>query len=360
MSWEEARAQFPVLDHFAYLNAGSVGPLARATAAAIEAQLAQDVDGGRGSKTRFEEVVGMRAQLREAIGPLVGVTPEHVALTSSTSEACRIVLAGLALGPDDEIVTTDSEHFGLLGPLGASKARVRVARVRERPAAEALEAVLDEVTPRTRLIALSHVFWTTGHVLPVEELVGRAPLLVDGAQTVGAIEVDASPFDYYTVSGQKWLCGPDATGALIVRDPEALPVALPSYLSQAGYEPDGSFTPRPGAARFEAGWTPGTSLAGLLAALGAAPEGRYERAGDMAARCRELLAERVDVVTEPGHATLVTWRSDDPAGTVTHALEAGVIIREMPGLGWCRASVGWWNNEDDLRRLVAAVGYSGA
>ena len=119
MSWEEARAQFPVLDHFAYLNAGSVGPLARATAAAIEAQLAQDVDGGRGSKTRFEEVVGMRAQLREAIGPLVGVTPEHVALTSSTSEACRIVLAGLARGPDHEIVKTDSEHIGQHGPLGA-------------------------------------------------------------------------------------------------------------------------------------------------------------------------------------------------------------------------------------------------
>jgi len=355
VSWEDARAQFPVLEHLAYLNAGSVGPLGRATGEAVEAQLAEDVAGGRGSKTRFERVVAMRAQLREAIGPVVGVTPEHVALTSSTSEACRVVLAGLALGPDDEILTTDSEHFGLLGPVGASNARVRVAQVRERPAAEALDAVLAEITPRTRLIALSHVFWTTGHVLPVDELVGRAPLLVDGAQSVGAMQVDASPFDYYTVSGQKWLCGPDATGALIVREPDALHVALPSYLSQAGYEPDGSFTRRPGAARFDPGWMPSTSLAGLLAALAAAPEGRYERAREMAARCRELLAERVDVVTEPGQATLVTWRADDPAETVTRALDAGVVIREMPGLGWCRASVGWWTNDDDLERLVAAV-----
>jgi hypothetical protein len=75
----------------------------------------------------------------------------------------------------------------------------------------------------------------------------------------------------------------------------------------------------------------------------------------MAERCRELLSERVEVVTEPGHATLVTWRADQPAETVVRALEAGVIIREMPKLGWLRASVGWWTNDDDLERLVAAV-----
>ena len=354
MTWEEARAQFPVLEHIAYLNAGSVGPIARTTAAAIEEQLAADVASGRGSGPRFEQLIANRGKAREAIAALVGVAPEHVALTSSTSEGCRIVIAGMGLGPEDEIVTTDSEHFGLLGAVGSSPARVRVAQVRERPAAEALDAVIAELTPRTRLIALSHVFWTTGHVLPVEELIGRAPLLVDGAQAVGAIPVDASPFDFYTVSGQKWLCGPDSTGALIVADPDALPVALPSYFSQAAYEPDGSFTPRPGAARFEAGGAP-ASMAGLLSALGTAPAGRYERARKLAERCRQLLAVRVDVVSEHGHSTLVTWRAEDAPATVTRALEAGVVIREMPGLGWCRASVGWWTNEDDLERLVAAV-----
>ncbi len=356
MSWAEARAQFPVLERFAYLNAGSVGPLARATVEAASAEEQLDLAEGRGSKTRFEAVMGLRARTREAIAGVVGTTAEHVALTASTSEACRIAVAALELGPDDEIVTTDAEHFGLLGPVGAARAGVRVAAVRDRPAADALDAILAEVTPRTRLIALSHVLWVNGHVIPVAELAERGiPMLVDGAQSAGAMAVDATPYDFYTVSGQKWLCGPDATGALVVREPDRWKVALPSYLSQASYEPDGTFEPRAGAARYEPGWVPSSSMAGLLAAIDAAPEGRFERARDLAARCRELLAERVDVVTEPGHSTLITWRDEHAPDRVVQALEAGVVIREMPKLGWLRASVGWWNDESDLERLVAVV-----
>jgi L-cysteine/cystine lyase len=357
VTFDEARAEFPVLERLAYLNAGSIGPLAKGTAAAMAARLAAELEAGRGGIAQFLDLLEVRGRVRAAVAALTHVPVENVALTSSTTDGCNIVLGGLALGPDDEVVTTDVEHFGLLGPVGASPARVRVAAVRERLAAEALDAILAAVTPRTRLIALSHVAWTTGHVLPVAELAERGgpALLVDGAQSIGAVPVDVTPFDFYTVSGQKWLCGPDATGALVVREPERWAVALPSYLSQDGYEADGTFTPRAGAARYEPGWTPSASLVGLRTAMELVPEGRFERARAMAERCRELLAERVEIVTEPGHATLVTWRADRPAEAVVRALEAGVIIREMPKLGWLRASVGWWTNENDLQRLVAAV-----
>ena len=96
-------------------------------------------------------------------------------------------------------------------------------------------------------------------------------------------------------------------------------------------------------------------MAGLLAAIELAPEGRFERARELAAHCRELLAERVDVVTEPGHSTLVTWRDEHAPDKVVQALEAGVVIREMPKLGLLRASVGWWNDRGDLERLITAV-----
>src|SRR5919197_1380059 len=99
VNYDEGRAQYPVLERIAYLNAGTNGPLARATV-----------------------------------------------------RGCNTVVAGLDLTPEDEIVTTDSEHFGLIGPLHASRARVVVAAPDE-------ESILAAVTPRTRLIAVSHVLW---------------------------------------------------------------------------------------------------------------------------------------------------------------------------------------------------------
>src|ERR1700716_4614342 len=112
----------------------------------------------------------------------------------------------------------------MLGPLASSGVSLRMAGVLERPAEEALQAVVDAVTPRTRLIALSHVLWLNGHVIPIAEIKRQSglPVLVDGAQSVGAIPVDVTAADYYTVSGQKWLCGPELTGALYVADPEML------------------------------------------------------------------------------------------------------------------------------------------
>ena len=358
MTFDEARAAFPVLERVAYLNAGTFGPLSRRTAAATEEQLRADLAGGRGGLPYFETMTALRERVRAQLGDLLRATPEHVALTSSTSEGCNIVLAGLGLGPEDEVVTTDVEHFGLLGPLHASGARVRVAAVRDRPSTEALEAILAEVTPRTRLIGLSHVAWTTGNVLPVAKLRANVdvPLLVDGAQSVGAIEVDATPFDFYTVSGQKWLCGPDSTGGLYVRDPERLRVARPSYFSQARYEPTGRFEPRAGAARFDGGWVATAALAGLSSALDEPPAWRFERAAATAARCRELLAEHLQVVTEPGQATLVTFRPRGDATALAKAAgERGVVIRDVPGTGWLRASCGYWTSDEDLQRLVEAV-----
>ena len=101
------------------------------------------------------------------------------------------------------------------------------------------EAILAAVTPRTRLLALSHVLWTTGRALPVRELREQTgvPILVDGAQSVGAIPVDAALLDFYTVSGQKWLCGPDSTGGARRRATPTAARPRPSYFSQAAYEP---------------------------------------------------------------------------------------------------------------------------
>ena len=358
MTIEEARRQFPVLERFAYLNAGTNGPLAQGTVEAIVSQAQADLEAGRGGAAYFERIVQLRERVRAKLAAVVGVAEENLSLSTSTTNGCNIVLAGLGLGPDDEVVTTDGEHFGLLGALATSHAQVRVAAVRELPPEQALEVLLAEVTPKTRLLALSDVCWMSGNRLPVRELKDATglPVLVDGAQSAGAIPVEAGEVDYYAFSCQKWLCGPDGTGGLAVREPDTLAVAAPSYLSQDGYEPTGLFTPRAGAARFDSGWTPPPALAGLDAALDVAPEERFERAGEMAARCRELVAERAEVVTAPGQATLVSFRAEGDSGElVTRLYEDGVMVRDIPALGWLRASCGWWTTDDELERLVDAL-----
>lgn len=356
MTYEEARARFPVLEHVAYLNAGTSGPLAQATLDAIADELRRAGEEGRSSRDYYERTLARRAAVRRRIAAEIGAPPEQLALTESTTAGCNVVLAGLDLRPDDEVVITDTEHFGLLGPIIASGARVRVARLEQATGDAALERLVGEVTPRTRLVAVSHVSWITGHRLDIARLrqATDVPLLVDGAQSVGAIPVDATVADFYTVSGQKWLCGPDATGALFVADPESLRVARPSYHGQKSHDRlAATFEPHPEASRFDTGWIPTPSLAGLEAALEDLPPWRYERAAELAARCRALLAERFEVVTARGHGTLVSFRPRaDPRKTAAHLYERGVVVRDIPDTDLVRVSCGWWTSEDDVRRLV--------
>src|SRR6476646_10817205 len=274
-SYEDVRAAFPVLEHYAYLNAGTNGPLPRVAAEAMIAEQLVDVARGRGGEPYFSRALGMRDEVRTKLAALFGVEPMKVELTRSTTDGCNIVLAGLELGPDDEVVTTDVEHFGLIGPLHASGARIVTAPE---------DGILDAVTDRTRLIAISHVSWVTGNSLDPARIKAETdlPLLVDGAQSAGVIPVEMGPIDYYAVSCQKWLCGPDVTGALVIARPEDLPVALPSYFAQSEHQPDGSYVAREGAERFDSGWIGTPSLAGLSAALDVAPEWRFEQVAEVA------------------------------------------------------------------------------
>jgi L-cysteine/cystine lyase len=306
-----------------------------------------DLAEGRSGNARREAAAEVRARLTEQLGALLNVPRDSLVLTSSTTEGCNIVITGSPLEPDDEVVTTDAEHPGLLAPLIASGAVVRTAGVLEKPAEEALDAILAQVTPRTRLIALSHVLWLNGHVLPIAEIKLRTglPVLVDGAQSVGAIPVDASVADYYTVSGQKWLCGPELTGALYVAEPSSLKPQLAGY--GAMY--------LEGIDRLGLLHHPLAMLAGLSAAVEDRPEWSFEGAAETTALCRAaLVAAGLTVHSEPGQGTLLAFEVEgDPAAAVERARELGVVVRSLPN-GWVRASVGWWNDETDVERLVRA------
>ena len=251
------------------------------------------------------------------------------------------------------MITTTDEHFGLLGPLHTSGAKVVV--VDPEP-----ERIVEAVTPRTRLLALSHALWTTGAVLPVHELRATTglPILVDGAQSVGAMAVDASGLDYYTISGQKWLCGPEGTGALVVAEPEALGVARPSYLSQQATSGTARSCPR--TARRGSNPTSRPRRTRSVCGPRFGPFHRGRTSGPASSRSASgpaspRLGWTSSYPRAARHSSPGGSPHEESADVVARLAEAGVIVRDLPGRGLVRASVGWWNDESDLERLVAAL-----
>jgi L-cysteine/cystine lyase len=295
---------------------------------------------------------------------------EEIALTHCTTDGCNTVVWGLAFEHGDEVVTTTHEHPGLTAPLEELE---RTKGVVVRTCEPELEAIADAVTERTRLVAFSHVLWTTGNVLPAKQIAeaarsksgGRAFVLVDGAQSVGALSVHPADFcvDAYTVSGQKWLCGPSGTGSLWVNPArlDELGTPWPWYLSKS--RGPGGVREWGTARRLDASTIGMTSLAGLEAALAWHQEqveaGAFAYADSLAMRLRFALARvpRVRVVPAPAPSQLVSFTVDgETASAVSTRLEAaGVLVRPIPGVEYVRASVGFWNDEGDLERLLRAV-----
>ncbi len=350
----DLRAAFPVFDRISYLNAGTCGPVPQAAVEAVARELAADAESGRGDKAFFEDrYKGKVERLRAGLAPLLGCEPSEVALTDSTTAGVNAVMSMLELGPGDEVLTSDEEHPGVLVPLGAGKVR-RGFDVRLVPFAE----LPGEVGPRTKLVAASHVSWISGRVLDTAAI--DVPVLLDGAQGLGAVPVDVRALgcDFYAASGQKWLCGPIGLGYLYVR-PERVRELIPAsagFGALAETERPLDLVLHEDARRFDAGPLAPHQAAWALAALDVltAPgiDAVHDRAASLAARLAGDLAERGLSVAPRGPSTLVSWESADPERQAADLRERDVVVRYLPGWPYVRASLGAWNDEEELERLV--------
>jgi L-cysteine/cystine lyase len=349
------RDEFPVLSEIAYLNAGTDGPLPRAAAEQARGELAAQAAEGR-IMPHFMRRRELQDKLRESYARLLHCDPENVAVTSGTSFGIGAVLAGLDLGPNDEIVTSDAEHPGLLGPLIA--ARHRGATVKAVPISRLAEAV----TANTTLVAASHVSWITGEVAPVELAQVDVPVVLDGAQGAGAVPVDVNELGCvaYAAAGQKWLCGADGTGMLYLQPDfgERVRTVAPTYFSFEDASLGLESALRAGAARLDTPLSREAMAASASAFDVLEAEGFdriFTRAADLAERFASALAQSGRTVAARGRSTLVAFEVEDPEGARERLLERGVAVRNLPGHPYLRVSVGAWNDESDLERLLAAL-----
>jgi selenocysteine lyase/cysteine desulfurase len=351
------RAEFPVLRKLAYLNAGTDGPLPAPAAGAARQELERELLDGRAT-AHFERRTELTDALRSAYARALGCETSEVALTTCTSEGMSHIVAGLELGRGDEIVTSNEEHPGLLGALGAAR-ELRGVSVREVPFAE----VANAVGPRTKLVACSHVGWASGSLAPAELAQVEVPVLLDGAQGLGAIELNMTALgcDAYAGAGQKWMCGPDGTGSLFVTAELRERLAV----SRRGYgnleDPNAGLDAKVhgDARRFDALSLNAETVACALAAArvleSAGWAAVHERARTLAAQLAEMLREHGREPAPRGPTTLVSFPSPDPPTERELLAEHGVIVRNIPDRPWLRASVGAWNDEGDLERLIGML-----
>ena len=248
------KAAFQLDSTWAYLNHGSFG----ATPAPVHEAYQRWQQELESQPTEF---LGRRhndlmRSARQALGSFVGAAPADLVFTQNATQALNIVARSLALGPGDEVLTSDHEYGAcdrmwrfLSRKSGFSLVRRTIA-VPPASRAQVVEDLMAGITPRTRAIFISQITSPTAMLLPVEEVCRRARELgilsiVDGAHAPGQVPLDLPTIgaDFYGANLHKWLCAPKGAGFLYAR-PEAQSLLEPLIVSW-GYESE-----RPGDSSF--------------------------------------------------------------------------------------------------------------
>ncbi|MEX2180346.1 MAG: aminotransferase class V-fold PLP-dependent enzyme [Gemmatimonadaceae bacterium] len=225
--WKAVRARFILPADLCFLNAANLCPTSAPVLEALERNT-RYLDGNPSSASRARLTEG-REESRRLIADALRVTPEEIVITRNTSEANNLVSSGLRLGAGDEVLVFGDNHPSNLEAWRQKGARfgftvVEVPATNPHPgAAHYLDAFARALTPRTRVLAMTHVTNTMGDLLPMAELCALARArdvrtMVDGAQSFGVLDVHLQEMgpDFYSGSLHKWPCGPKETGVLFV------------------------------------------------------------------------------------------------------------------------------------------------
>lgn len=371
------RSELPAVTVGGYFNGGYTGPLCRAAHQAALATAQREYRSGRMGGPARAERDRIHGQARAQAAALLGAGPGEIAVTHHTTDGMNVVAHGLAWRPGDNVVSTRVEHKGGILPLGVLRERhgveVRaVAWSPGEPLAELPRRIAEAVDARTRLVVVSHVSYVDGGVLDLAPVVAAAHrrgalVAVDGAQSAGVLPIDVAALDVdtYAVSGQKWLCGPEGTGALYVhpRCLDRIAQTTVGWASVDAWELDGHFAPNPDATRYEIGTRNLPQLAGFAAAVDwlrteVGLPWAAVRTSALAEQARQRLCRvpGVTVLTPDRHSGLVSLRTPMPPDELVARMAVrGFTVRSIQGYDCVRASIGFFHTEQEVTALTAAL-----
>jgi selenocysteine lyase/cysteine desulfurase len=377
--WWKVRGQFNVVDGLSFMNTGTYGPSPRVVLETNE-RIGRELSEDPTNNYRNAE----RDLVRERVARFVGATPDEIALTRSTSEGMNIFTRGLDWKAGDEVLFNTHEHGGGIQPYLHMEARygVKIVRIEIPSPIESVDQILrlyeKAITPRTRVIMVSHIPYVTGAILPIKELADLAHsknllISVDGAHPLGMLDLNlaASGVDHYAAAGQKWMLAGSGTGVCYVkRSLQDRIWPLMGYVDpKAANDPQSA---NRGARKYELG---GQRHVPSFIGLGAAIDFQ-EAIGkqNVEARIRQLGTQlRKGLAEIPG---VKLWTSNDPrfaAGLTSFSVRDvpmdnvvkaiyeynRVWVRTMAtgNLNAVRASTHLYNMPEEVDKLLDAVSY---
>lgn len=366
--WEQIRGEFPSLAEWTYLNTATFGQMPRRAAEAVAQHFARRDERACSDFMRwFEDADGIRGR----VAGFINCQASDIAFIHNASAGLSLLLGGLDWKTGDQIVTLEDEfpnHYYY-----PSHLRGCGVEFVETP----WEGFYKSLTPRTRVVALSTVNYSTGFRPPLEEMreeLRRRGILLylDGTQSLGALRFDVSGIqpDLFAVDAYKWMLSPNGAGFMYVSPElrERLAPAVIGWRSHRGWRNHenlhhGAPQFAAEAEKYEGGMLPFALLYAMDAVIemmqAIGPERIENRVTDLAAKTRDALRSAGGSL--PGDRSphydsqIVTARFS--------GRDAPVIARELQGRkvlvaarhGNLRVSPHFYNDEADLERLAEAL-----
>ena len=366
INWAEIRKQFPVTERFAYLNSAAAGPVSRASFEAASGYYEKMM---RDGDVHWNRWLADREAIRKKIARFINAEPEEIAFTTNTSSGMNMIVD--ALEDRGEVISSELEF-----PVTTLPWMHRRIPVHLLPATDGevrIEDIRGAMTDKTGIIALSHVQFSNGFRIDPEalgELKGKHALVINASQSAGALEIDVKrmQIDALCATGHKWMLAGYGSG-FVYLSRELLEQSLPRSIGWLSVEQpfemrNDEFRPRhDAAARVELGCPHFAGIFSLGASVDLINEIGIENIQVRALELNHFLTSRLKengwkilspLRNENARSTETLLAVEKPNEVVRHLLRRGVIVTEKPqGI---RVATHFFNNEDDVERLIASLG----